>query len=100
MQKFGFNNVSTEYITINLTPDNPIYSKETAHAMINANRQTHLDSIEKLDVIASDIVSKDEISELKRLVNLKYDKRIELYDAGIKQWDTNVSVTMVMRGTK
>ena len=100
MQKYGFNDVSTEYITINLTPDNPAYSRGTAHAMINANRQTHIDSIEKLAAIASDIVSRDEISELKRLVNLKYDKRVELYDNGIKQWDTNVSVTMVMRGIK
>lgn len=100
MQKYGFNNISTEYITINLTPDNPMYSKEFAYAIINANRQTHLDSIEKLNMIAADIVSKNEISELKRLVNQKYDKRIQLYDVGIKQWDTNLSVTMVLRGIK
>ena len=30
----------------------------------------------------------------------KYDKRIELYRAGIKQWDTSVSVTMILRGQK
>lgn len=100
MQEYGFRDVSTEYITVNLTPDNPIYSKETAHAMINANRQTHLDGIERLAAIASDLVRKDEISELKRLANLKYDKRVALYDAGVKQWDTNVSVTMVLRGIK
>ncbi|MBQ8315034.1 MAG: methyltransferase domain-containing protein, partial [Lachnospiraceae bacterium] len=34
MEQYGFRNVTTEYLTINLTPDNPIYSKETAHAMI------------------------------------------------------------------
>lgn len=100
MQKYGFRNVSTEYITLNLTPDNPIYSKETAYAMINANRQTSLDSIEILESAASDLVSKDEIEELKRLVNQKYVKRLELYDAGVKQWDTNVSVILVLRGVK
>lgn len=100
MQEYGFSNISTEYITINLTPDNPIYSKEIAYAMINANRQTHLDSVDVLENTASDIVGKDEIAELRRLVNQKYDKRLKLYDAGIKQWDANISVTMVMRGIK
>ena len=37
---------------------------------------------------------------VKRVIHSKYDKRIELYDKGIKQWDTNVSVTMVVRGEK
>ena len=100
MGKYGFRNVSTEYITVNLTPDNPVYSRETAHAMINANRQSQLDGIKVLKTAASDLVSDDEIDELIRLTGLKYDKRLELYDAGIKQWDTNVSITMIMRGIK
>lgn len=100
MERYGFKNVSTEYITVNLTPDNPIYSRETAHAMINANRQTAVDGINSLERFASDIVSMDETAKLRRIVNEKYDKRIALYDKGIKQWDTNVSVTMVIRGEK
>lgn len=100
MEQYGFRNVTTEYLTINLTPDNPIYSKETAHAMINANRQVSLDGADELVRIASDVVTADEVEELKRIINTKYDKRIELYDKGIKQWDTNMSVTMVVRGEK
>ena len=30
-------------------------------------------------------------------VNARYDERIRLYRAGIRQWDTSVSVTMVVR---
>ena len=100
MEQYGFRNVTTEYLTINLTPDNPIYSKETAHAMINANRQVSLDGADELLRIASDVVTADEVKELKRIINAKYDKRIELYNRGIKQWDTNMSVTMVVRGEK
>ena len=100
MEKYGFRNISTEYITINLTPDNPAYSKETAHAMINANRQSQLDSIKVLKSAAFDLVSDNEVDELMRLTDQKYDKRLELYNSGIKQWDTNVSVTMIMRGVK
>lgn len=100
MEKYGFCNVTTEYIMVNLTPDNPSYSKETAYAMINANRQGDMDSIESLLHVAADVVSRDEVEELKRLVNAKYEKRLALYDAGKKQWDTNMSVTMVVRGVK
>ena len=100
MEKNGFKNVSTEYITINLTPDNPIYSRETAYAMINANRQVNIDNIDGLSYIAPNIVDESEIEELKRLVNKKYDYRLALYDKGIKLWDTNVSVTMIIRGVK
>ncbi len=100
MEQYGFKNVTTDYITINLTPDDPIYPKEISHAMINANRKCAIDNIESLTRIGTGIVSDSEIEELKRIVNAKYDKRIELYDKGIKQWDANVSVTMIMRGIK
>ena len=100
MHKYGFSEVSTDYITINLTPDNPSYSRETAHKIINDNRKSQLDNVNILENIASDIVRKDEIEKLKELINKKYEKRLKLYDDGIKQWDTNVSVIMVMRGIK
>lgn len=100
MEKYGFKNVTTEYVTVNLTPDNPCYSSEMAHAMINANRQNDLDNAENMLHIANEVVTPSEVEELKRLVNAKYNKRILLYDQGIKQWDTNMSVTMIIRGVK
>lgn len=100
MEKFGFKNVTTDYITINLTPDNPIYPKEMAYAMINADRRCAIDNAASLAQIDAGVVSDREIKELIGIINAKYDKRIELYDNGIKQWDTNMSVTMIMRGVK
>lgn len=100
MEQFGFRNVTTDYITINLTPDNPVYPKDMAYAMINANRKCAVDNAASLAQIGNGVVSALEIEELISIVNAKYDKRIELYDNGIKQWDTNLSVTMIMRGVK
>lgn len=100
MEQYGFRDVTVDYVTVNLTPDNPIYSKEMAHAMINANRKCAVDSVESIRQISNGIVSDSEIDELKHIVNSKYDKRIELYNKGIKQWDTNLSVSMIMRGVK
>lgn len=100
MEQYGFKNVTTEYLTVNLTPDNPCYPPEMAHAMINANRQCSLDNIESLLHIADNIITPSEVEEMKRLANAKYDKRISLYNKGVKQWDTNMSVTMIVRGVK
>ena len=100
MEKYGFRNVSTSYLTVNLTPDNPSTTPEAAQAMINAHRQTSLDAIGFLTRIAADLVTPDEIDELRRIVNARYDKRIALYDAGEKQWDTTVCLTMILRGEK
>lgn len=100
MQKNGFIDVSTSYLTINLTPDNPEYSKEMAHGMINANRQVELGGVDYLRYIAPELVTESEIEKLKAIKNEKYDQRLALYDAGIKQWDTSMSLTMVLRGKK
>ena len=100
MQKYGFRDISTEYITLNLTPDDPLYSQEDAYAMILENRQTRLDGIEILKEIASDLVRADEFAELQRLILQKYDTRLRLYDAKEKQWDTDILMIMVMRGIK
>lgn len=100
MQEHGFKNISTEYITINLTPDNPCYTADMAYAMINANRLCALDSAERLLHVAGEKITAPEVEELKRIINAKYDKRIMLYNKGIKQWDTDMSVTMVIRGEK
>ncbi len=100
MEKYGFRQVSTDYLTVNLTPDNPGNSKELAYAMINAHRQTNIDAVNSLPQIAPRMVTEDEIQEMKKRINERYDKRIKLYDKGIKQWDTSMVLIMILRGIK
>lgn len=100
MEKYGFHQISTEYLTINLTPDNPKNTKDLAYAMINAHHQSNIDAVTSLLHIAPGVVSEEEVCELKKRIDQKYDKRIALYNAGQKQWDTSISLTMVLRGVK
>ena len=37
---------------------------------------------------------------MKDLANAKYDARIAEYDRGERQWDTSVSIIMVVRGVR
>ena len=68
--------------------------------MINANRYTSLDAIDSVLQTMPEHFTAAEVEEMKRLTNARYDTRIEQYDRGEKQWDTNVSIIMVIRGIK
>lgn len=100
MEKYGFRDVETHYLAINLTPDDPFYAPEEACDMINANRQNDLDNIERMESVAPGAVSKADRDRLARLVNERYDRRLALYAAGKKQWDVTLGLTMLLRGVK
>lgn len=100
MEKYGFRNIRTGYAAIDLTPDHPKFSRQLAYDMINAERYSTLDSIDSVIETMPEHFTVEEAAEMKRLANIKYDTRIEQYNRGEKQWDTNVSVIMVIQGTK
>lgn len=100
MTEYGFSRISTGYVTVDLTPDNPRFSDALAYDMINANRYTALDAIESVLHIMPEYVTTEEVEKMKNYTNKKYDARIEQYKYGEKQWDTNTSIIMVVRGVK
>ena len=92
MEAHAFRAVSTGYVMIDLTPDDPKYPAELAEAMIDEGRKAALEAIHS--------AHSDGAEKAVAAVNQKYDERLKLYRAGIKQWDTAVSVTMMVRGVK
>ncbi len=92
MEQHGFRNVTTGYAVIDLTPDAEKYSGKLAEAMIEEGRQSSLEAIRS--------VSSMHAEAAVAAVNRKYDERLRLYRAGIRQWDTAVSITMMVRGVK
>lgn len=100
MMQYGFSDVRTGYALIDLTPDNPRYSADFAYGIINESRYGAIESIESVLSSMPEHFSPGEIQEMVHRANKKYDQRIDQYDRGEKQWDTNVAITMVARGTK
>lgn len=92
MEQNGFIDVTTRYALIDLTPDDPKYSSQMAETMFEAMRQNDLEALMSMH-------SPDARKAISA-VNCKYDQRVKLYRDGIKQWDTDVSVTMIVRGRK
>ncbi len=100
IETYGFSDIRTGYATIDLTPDDPKYSTTLAHDMINASRATTIDAIEATLHTMPDYFTVEEVEQMKQLTNAKYDERIAQYDRGEKQWDTSVSIIMIVRGVK
>jgi len=100
METHGFRNVTTGYAVCPLTPDDPKYPKEMAHAMINACRVNDLEALASVRLTMPGIFPEAELSGMEKRVNEKYDLRLRLYDSGEKQWDTSTSVIMMVRGEK
>ena len=92
MEQSGFSHVTTAYAVIDLTPDDPKYSEEMATAMIEAHRQNDIEAILS--------AHQEQADKALRAVNSRYDQRLFLYHAGKKQWDTSVSITMIVRGIR
>jgi ubiquinone/menaquinone biosynthesis C-methylase UbiE len=92
MARRGFADVTAGYVLADLTPDAPKYSSQMAETMIEAMRQNDLEAIRSMH-------SSDDGKAIAA-VNAKYDERLRLYREGIRQWDTDVSVTMIVRGRK
>ena len=96
MNDYGFHHLTTGYVLLDMTPDNPKYSKKFAHAMIQSHCYTELDALNSVQ----DQVSKEEFEEIKDCIQNKYQTRLHYYNQGIKLWDCLVGLTMVIRGVK
>lgn len=73
-------------------PDAPKYSAEMAERMIEAMRQNDIEAVES--------ARSDQTGEILSVINSKYEERLRLYREGRRQWDTSVSITMIIRGIK
>ena len=100
MAAHGFGDITTGFVTLDFTPDHPRCSPEMARDIIHADRHTELDAIAAVEHSQQGRFRPEELAEMRRLVNRRYDQRIALYDRGEKQWDTTVALIMVVRGVK
>jgi hypothetical protein len=103
MEKNGFKNISTNYISINLTPDSYETNKNLALDFINDVYDSMIDDIKYLKDYIPDvysIYSKEELIHWINEIEIKRKERIRKYKNGEKLWETNVSIIMIVKGIK
>lgn len=100
MERYGFKTIKREFIALDLSPDNPKYSKELSYKMINANRYVVLDYIDSINKQLKGAFTIQELEAIKEEVNSRYDKRLESFDKKEKKWETYFAVIMIVIGKR
>ncbi len=100
MEKYGFRSVRTGYAAADLTPDDPTVEPALAREMILSGKYNDLEALEAAARTLGDRLDTAELEAVKRRIEKKYEERLAQYDRGEKQWETAVSLVMVLRGVK
>lgn len=100
MERYGFRAVRTGYALADLTPDDPGVSPDLAREMILSGKFNDLEALETTARTTGDRFRPEERERIRRRIEEKYAMRLEQYARGAKQWDTAVSLVMVLRGVK
>ena len=100
MERHGFHSLSTGFVCVPLTPDNPNCSKEKAIAIIEAEKFGALEAVDSVLTSMPEHFTAQEVEDVKAIVEQKFENRLRDYQAGKKYWDTSLSVIMVARGVK
>lgn len=97
----GFHNISIDAMaTVNYAPDCDNVDDEMARAQINEDRISELCSVEKAYKMAPNALNKTEHQTLQDMINCRYDKKIQQYDNGEKNWEFRIATTVLISGTK
>ena len=97
----GFHNISIEAMaSVSYAPDCDNVNDEMARAQINDDRVSELCSVEKAYAMAPDALSKTEYQTLLDMINRRFDRKIQQYENGEKNWEFRIATTVLISGTK
>ena len=99
MEKYGFGDITCDYLATGLTPDDKKFAA-IARDIIEEGRMSDLDGLHSAARTLPDFVAAEDVQKMTELINKKYDERLAQYGRGEKQWDTAISLIMVLRGIK
>ena len=100
MERYGFHQVRVGYALSDLTPDDPTVSPDLAREIICSGKYNDLEALASVVRSCGDRVKREDVDDVRQRIDEKYAQRLEQYARGEKQWDTLVSLTLVLRGVK
>jgi len=101
LERAGFTQVDVQFFTtVPYAPDNASVPDDMAVAMIEANRMVALESVDKGLRRNPDGLPEEELDELYRLVNKRYNDRLAVYRKGESLWDIATSTVLAATGVK
>ena len=95
----GSGDITCDYLATGLTPDDKKFAA-IARDIIEEGRKSELDGLGSAARSLPDFVTAEDVQRMTALIDKKYDERLAQYERGERQWDTAVSLIMILRGTK
>ena len=100
MEKHGFEDIASGYVITDFTPDDEKYARDFARDMIVSEYRAQLESLAYAQRDMERHFDKEDFLRMRRRIDEKYGLRLDLFERGEKQWDTQVSITQIVRGRK
>ena len=100
MEKYGFAQVQTGYAVVPLTPDDPCFPDDMARRMIEAQYREKKECLASVSRSMPGLFTYEELKRMDERLEEKFAARFDLLRRGEKQWDTTLSVIMMVRGVK
>jgi len=97
-EELGFNNIKIDGLNLPITIDDSRNTMADKLAIINAEKQIQLEGINTSALFTENTLSDEEINELKKLTNNRYQQRIDMLEKGEKLWDYKLQTTVVVSG--
>lgn len=99
-EELGFKNIQIDAYAIPIAIDDWRNSIEERKSLVDRERQQQLEVIELCFKNNVNKLSNKEIEELKKLINQRFDKRIQLIDKNKSIWDYTIMLSQVVSGVK
>lgn len=105
----GFTDVRSDYVLVDLTPDNPRYDRAFGEAMLQAQRAMDLEVLALYrkqfaaaapDSAVEDPLTPADFDAVEKIITTQHDQRLALYRAGEAQWDMELVISQCVRGVK
>jgi len=101
LEKFEFKNVMLDTLSaVQYCPDSANVNEELAISQINEERLSELCSVHKARNLAPTALTDSEFDLMIKMINRRFDKRINEYKHGIKKWDWRVGTVIAISGVK
>ena len=101
LEKFGFEQVTLDTLSaVQYCPDSANVSADLAISQINEERLSELCSVHKARNLAPEALTDFEFDLMIKMINKRWDKRIDEYKSGIKKWDWRVGTVIAISGVK
>lgn len=97
-EEIGFRDVEIDAVAVPILIDDGRNSQKESIAIAEAEMKQTIEGINMKIRLNNNLLSNDELTELKQLISERFEKRIEYIKKGIRLWDYSILIMQIVSG--